>query len=76
MKNILSFNGKTISGREIKDWIFYHIEHETSYSRIAKSMVRYVDTLVDNRLYRIELSPSGTGCGEKKRYKPNVILVE
>lgn len=76
MKNILSYNNKKVSGKEIKNWICFNIENKTEYSRIAKSMNRYLDTLIDNRSYKIELSPNGTGCGEKKNNKPNVIFVD
>lgn len=76
MKNILSYNNCKFCGKEIREWICYHVKNKTKYTRIAKSMIRYVDTLVDDRIYRIDLSPSGTGCGEKKRHKPNVVLIE
>lgn len=76
MKNILSYNNGRFLGKEIKDWIDYHTKNQTEYTRIAQSMVRYIDTLNDARVYKIELSPSGTACGERKRYKPNVILIK
>lgn len=76
MKNILSYNNGNFCGKEIREWICYHTDNQTEYTRIAKSMIRYVDTLVDDRIYRIDLSPSGTCCGEKKRHKPNVVLIE
>lgn len=37
-------------------------------------MKRYTN-LIDETMYVISTSPSGTGCGEKKKDKPNVIHV-
>ena len=72
MKNILSFMNRPISGAEIKQWITYHIEHETEYSKIARSMIRYLN-ISDNRAYVVNLSPPGTGCGERKKKRPALI---
>lgn len=71
MKNILSFVNKSISGKQIKEWILCHTFNETEYTKIARAMMRYTN-LRDDCNYYIELRPSGTGCGEQKRYKPNV----
>jgi len=76
IKNILSFNGKNILGKEIKEWIKFHIENQTEYSKMAKTMERYLETIIDERNYKIDLAPKGTGCGERKRYHPNIILVK
>lgn len=72
MVNILSCNGKAFPGKEIKAWIEYHALNQTEYSRIARSMMRYRN-LVDDKYYWIRLRPAGTGCGEVKRYRPDVI---
>ena len=76
MRNILSYQGHPFIGSEIREWIEYHMTNHTEYYKIARSMRRYLKTLHDNRRYRIDLNPSGTACGEKKRYKPNLILLE
>lgn len=74
MKNILSYVRKPLTGSEIKAWIVEHTKRQTEYTRIARSMMRYMN-LQDEELYEIVLAPSGTGVGEQKRYKPNVIKV-
>lgn len=76
MKNILSYQSQPLMGAEIREWIEYHLEHYTEYSKIAYYMRRYLATIYDSRRYRIDLNPSGTACGEKRRYKPNLILLE
>lgn len=75
MKNILSYIRKPLTGSEIKAWIVEHTKRQTEYTRIARSMMRYMN-LQDEELYEIVLAPSGTGVGEQKRYKPNVIKVK
>lgn len=43
MKNILSYPvGTTFSGSEIKEWITYHLTHETSHTKTAKQMEEYL----------------------------------
>lgn len=73
-KNILSYVNRKLSGAEIKAWIAENTNQETEYSRIANSMIRYMN-LQDETLYRVVLDPPGTGCGERKRYRPNVVRV-
>lgn len=75
MKNILSYVRKPLSGSEIKAWIVEHMKQQTEYTRIARSMMRYMN-LQDETLYEIVLAPSGTGAGERKRNKPNVVKVK
>lgn len=72
MENILSFVNRPIFGVKIKEWITYHIEHETEYSSTARSMTRYLNVL-DDRAYIVNLSPAGTGCGERKKKRPTLI---
>ena len=73
MKNILSYTSNTpLSGKEIKEWIKFHTENKTEYTKIAKTMSRY-NNLIDNNMYTILHQPNGTRCGEKKRYLPDVI---
>lgn len=75
MRNILSYqpNGCFI-GAEVREWIEYHINNKTEYYKIAYSMKRYLETIQDDREYSINLRPSGTGCGEEKIDKPDLIL--
>lgn len=75
MKNILSYVRKPLTGSEIKAWIVERTKRQTEYTRIARSMMRYMN-LQDEEMYEIVLAPSGTGVGEQKRYKPNVIKVK
>lgn len=75
MRNILSLvKGTPIYGFEIKEWINYNIENETSHTLIANRMRKYLN-INDNKLYRIVLSPFGTGCGEIRKHHPIVIKV-
>lgn len=76
MRNILSYQYMPFLGKEIREWIEYHIENNTEYYKIAYSMRRYLKTIYNDRRYRVDLNPSGTACGERKRYKPNLILLE
>lgn len=71
-QNILSYVNRSLKGYEIKEWIHFHTHHDTEYSKIAQHMCRYMN-IRDDLEYTIDLSPSGTGCGETKRYYPNVI---
>ena len=75
MENILSYMNKPISGEIIKQWILFHTVNQTEYTKIAKTMARYMN-LNDDCPYVIELRPSGTGCGERKGYKPNIRKFE
>ena len=52
MKNILSYKlGTSFSGKEIKDWIRYNIENNTSHFKIAFKMRGYLETLDDDAVY-------------------------
>lgn len=51
MKNILSYPvGTLFRGREIKEWIDYHMNHETSHTREAKHLQRYL-SCQDDEIY-------------------------
>lgn len=53
MRNILSFKpGTKIKGKEIKDWIRYHTENQTSHSVEAKKMTKYLN-IDDDKFYVI-----------------------
>lgn len=71
-RNILSCSNRYLTGADIKDWILWHTKQETEYTHIARPMLRYMN-LKDEALYRIDLNPPGTGSGERKKHKPNVI---
>ncbi len=43
MKNIISYKlGTSFTGREIKEWLQYHLTHETSKTKYAKQMARFL----------------------------------
>ena len=55
VRNILSCKVGTIfKGKEIKEWIQYHLTNDTSKTRIAKQMIKYlnIEDMADYRLYR------------------------
>lgn len=60
MKNILSYQ-QPISGAEIKKWIRYHQENQTSHTKQANKMSRFLATLKDNRMYKVAFAD--TCCG-------------
>lgn len=44
MKNILSYSPYTrFKGKEIKEWIKFHIENQTEYTEEAKKMIDYLN---------------------------------
>ena len=67
VKNILSFQpNNVLSGIEIKNWIRYNIENNTSHSKVAKRMVGYLETLEDDAKYTLykEQYHSCASCGD------------
>ena len=53
MKNILSFAPRTkIKGKDIKEWVRYHTENETSHSAEARGMIKYLN-IDDEKFYII-----------------------
>lgn len=53
MKNILSYKpGTKFKGKQIKDWIKYHTENQTSHSLVARNMVKYLN-IKDDKDYTI-----------------------
>lgn len=53
-RNILScVNGTVFTGKEIKNWINWHANHNTSKTKIAKRLLKYND-IDDTTLYTIE----------------------
>ena len=72
MINILSYApGTVFAGKEIKAWIRYHLEHETSHTREAKHMQRYLN-ISDHGKYIIRLSYETSGC-QDIRHQPIVV---
>lgn len=54
MRNILSLtHGEWLTGKEIKEWITFQIENETSHFKEAEKMRSYLTTLQDDRLYSV-----------------------
>lgn len=54
MRNILSLtHGEWLTGKEIKEWIAFQIENETSHFKEAEKMRSYLTTLQDDRLYSV-----------------------
>lgn len=53
MKNILSYaKGTKIKGKEIKEWIKFHTENQTEYTKEARKMIDYLN-ISDDADYRI-----------------------
>lgn len=54
MRNILSYQPLTrFKGKEIKDWIAFHTQNQTSLTKEASKMTRYLGSLADKRSYFI-----------------------
>lgn len=66
IKNILSYNGIPLLGKEIKEWIKFHTDNETSHTREAKYMLKFLN-INDNLFYTV-CKTEGTGSGEKHSY--------
>ena len=73
MKNILSYTNQ-LKGKEIKEWIRYHCEHPSKYSKIAIHMQKYLN-ISDNDIYVVIHNSKGTGCGETNKW-PIIIKKE
>lgn len=43
--------GTNFSGKEIKEWIRYHTENDTSHSKVANKLIGYLETLSDDEVY-------------------------
>ena len=52
MKNVLSFYKRAVSGKDINEWIEYHTNKQTEYSRIARYFKRHY-YIVDSIQYVI-----------------------
>lgn len=51
MKNILSYQcGSVFTGKEIKEWIAYHLKNKTGHTRHANYLKRFF-SLKDDKLY-------------------------
>lgn len=52
MRNILScIPGTRFRGKEIKEWIKFHTENQTEYTREAKRMINYLNVSDDAEYY-------------------------
>lgn len=64
-KNIISYKcGTVFVGMEIKEWINYHVYHDTSHTRQARQLVRFL-TVNDNEQY---VMTKGTCMGSLGKY--------
>ena len=53
MRNILSYSsGARFKGKDIKEWIKFHIENQTEYTKEAKKMIDYLG-ISDDVEYKI-----------------------
>ena len=69
MKNILSYPlGTLFHGSEIKEWITYHLQHETSKTKICKRMEEYLNIDDEDLYYLIH--------GDKCSSRENDFLVK
>lgn len=73
MKNILSFK-QPLLGKEIKEWVSFHVANETEYTPIAKDLMRF-DNLADEESYRIDMRPRKSWHGKERKYKPIIIRI-
>ena len=72
MKNILSYQPmSTFSGKEIKDWISFNLKNNTSHTKQAKMMEKFLN-LRDDKIYHIKLSYPSSSAG-KIIHKPIVV---
>lgn len=55
-KNIIGF-GKKVTGKEIKDWIWFHQENLTPHTKLAKGMNKYFN-LIDELMYKVTIDPN------------------
>ena len=74
MPNILSFQ-RPLLGKEIREWVSFHTEHETEYTPIAVQLKRF-DNIADEKRYRINMHPRKSWHGMEHKFKPNVVRVE
>ena len=65
MKNILSYiPGTKFHGKEIKEWIKFHIENQTEYTKEARKMTNYLN-ISDDAEYVIY---KGTYQSSKRKF--------
>ena len=48
---------QALTGQEVKDWVWYHMKHNTPYSKVAKTLGK-VFNLNDEKFYMLKM------CGE------------
>lgn len=65
MKNILSYKqGTKFTGKEIIAWAKFQVENETSHKKQGIYILNHFSNIDLSRLYYIQTSYQGTGCGE------------
>lgn len=65
MRNILSYQqGTKFTGKEILDWANFQVENETSHKEQGLSILYRFSNINPDRLYQINTTYKGTGCGE------------
>ena len=73
MRNILSYQNGQFTGEEITKWAQYQVENKTSNQKAGRYILNHFH-LLPQRLYKVQSSYSGTGCGERV-HKPLVLKV-
>jgi len=71
--NILSFQ-RPLLGKEVKEWVSFHTEHETEYTAIAVQLKRF-GNISDEANYRIVMRPRKSWHGKECKYKPVLLSV-
>lgn len=67
MKNILSYQcGSVFTGKEIKEWIAYHLKNKTSHTRQANYLRRFF-SLKDDKLYSL-CKDDYSSCASYKQF--------
>ena len=67
MRNILSLYNQSIDGKEINEWIKYHTDNHTEYTRIAKYFKKHY-VIKNYGSYTICFNTPGAGKYEINKY--------
>ena len=54
MKNILSYQNREFSGKEILEWAQYQVDNNTSHSKQGARILKYFNNLHLDRMYLID----------------------
>lgn len=75
MRNILAEHNRRFLGAEIREWIAFHLENNTSHYKMASRMKKYLDTIYDDREYLIVLNHKDHARGGyRRRCSPMLLL--